>query len=52
MEAAESYLGKCAHMKVDIEVLERLMESEKRRDLSKVHPEVLDERRPQNFAAL
>ena len=28
MEAAEDYLEKCANMKVDIEVLERLMEPE------------------------
>ena len=49
-EAAEDYLEKCANMKVDIEVLERLMEPENL-DHSKVHPEVLDKRRQQYFPA-
>ena len=48
MEAVEDYLENCANMKVDIEVLERLMEPEDL-DLSKVHPEVLDKRRQQFF---
>ena len=39
------YLETCVHTKVDIEALERLMEPENDRGLSKVRPEVLDERR-------
>ena len=40
--AEENYLDNCVHAKVDIEALERLIEPEKRRGVSKVHPEVLD----------
>ena len=42
--AMENYLDICVHTKVDIEALERLMEPENE-EVSKVHPEVLDERR-------
>ena len=45
MGALMNYLDNCAStQKMNIEALERLMEPEKRSGLSKVHPEVLDER--------
>ena len=43
--AVENYLENCVHTKVVIEALERLQEPENERGRSKVHPEVLDERR-------
>ena len=51
MEAAEDYLENCANMKVDIEALERFNGATKPRDLCKVHPEVLDERRQQYISS-
>ena len=45
------YLDNCVHMKMDIEVLVCVMEPEKRRGLSELHPEVLDERSQQKCPA-
>ena len=51
MEAAEDYLEHCAHVKVDLGSGE-FAEAGKPRVLSKVRPEVLDEKRQPHFPAL
>ena len=45
MGAVDNYFDNCVHMEVDIVALERLMEPENEEASSKVHSEVLDERR-------
>ena len=51
VEAVQDYLENCAHVKVDIEVLESLLKPEKPRGLSKVRPEVLNEKRQHIFCS-
>ena len=52
MDAVEDFVENSAQVKVDIEVVESLPQPEKRRDLSRVHPEALNDKRQQYFPAL
>ena len=52
VEAVEDYLNNCAHVKMDIEVLESLLEARKPGGLSKVCPGALNKKRKQYFPAL
>ena len=52
MDAVEDYLGNCAHVIVDIEVLESLLRPEKLEVSQKVLSEALNKKRQQKHPAL